>query len=309
MWKKKKNQADPNGQQQQKHGQQQEDLRQDLSQEAKYSGVYMIRLLFREKVRMPDSSSILEALKARLGRVEVLPGESETASFSLLDHQVVYADEQAVPSLLMMFEPAPVEAPLADPVARTQFWDCENGAELLDSCSWQVLISDFMAGGLEPLERADILANWLEVALEMFPDCEAVYVDASGKLLDAHTARRNPYEGTMRFVYWGIHARFFTIQGTEDDMVVDTLGLYALGLPDVQYHFRGLEPNEVVRHAYNTAIYQFLHLAPIESGHTIDGLSPDAKWFCRYESSLIQPVRDVLDIAAGEHAAGQRESS
>ena len=46
---------------------------------------------------------------------------------------------------------------------------------------------------------------------------------------------------------------FFTIQGGED-MLVDTLGMSLLFLPDLQYHFYGLDPNLMVNHAYNTAL-------------------------------------------------------
>ena len=38
-------------------------------------------------------------------------------------------------------------------------------------------------------------------------------------------------------------------------MLVDTLGMNTLFLPDLQYHFRGLDPNWIVNHAYNVASY------------------------------------------------------
>jgi hypothetical protein len=103
----------------------------------------------------------------------------------------------------------------------------------------------------------------------------------------------------------GVNARFFNIQGS-DDMVMDTFGLYALGIPDVQYHFHSIDPNVMVRHAYNTAIYQFENNVPIKSGNTIEG-EQGIPWKCQYERSLIQPARDVLDIAAGSFASGNRE--
>ena len=37
-------------------------------------------------------------------------------------------------------------------------------------------------------------------------------------------------------------------------MLVDTLGMSLLFLPDIQYHFHGLDPNLMVNHAYNTAL-------------------------------------------------------
>jgi len=216
-----------------------------------------------------------------------------------------YKDEKKVPSQLMLIECNPVKEPIGDAIARTQFWDCPEGVKLLDSCPWQVMASDFMAAALPYLERADILADWLEIVLDLFPQCVAVYFRASGKLLTADSIRKNPYTGPLRFFHGGVNARFFNIQGS-NDMLVDTLGLYALGLPDVQYHFHDLEPDDVVRHAYNTAIYQFENDAPIESGHTIGGIEPESKWRGQYEDSLIQPSRVVLDIAAGEFASGGR---
>ncbi len=281
-------------------------LRQDLSEKASHSGVYMMWLLFREKVPMPSAATLLEKLQTRFGAVDIVSGKGGIASFALTNHPVTYADGQQVPSQVMLTECTPVKEPLGDTIARTQFWDCPNGVELLDSCHWQVMASDFLARGLPPLERADILADWLEIVLELFPHCVAVYFAPSGKLLTPESVRENPYSGPLRFFHGGVNVRFFNIQGTTD-MLVDSLGMYALGLPDVQYHFHGLDPNEVVLHAYNTALYQFENDAPIESGHTIGGIEPESKWRCRYERALIQPDRDVLDIAAGECASGNRE--
>ncbi len=44
---------------------------------------------------------------------------------------------------------------------------------------------------------------------------------------------------------------------------------------------------------------------PIQDGDTIDGLRngqwvPEIQWVCRYEDSLVQPFRPVLDICLGE---------
>jgi len=85
----------------------------------------------------------------------------------------------------------------------------------------------------------------------------------------------------------------------------------AIDLPDVQYHFHSLDPNQVVNHAYNVASYIYANHAPIKSGETVNGLvngvlSQRAQWKCRYEDALIQPVRCVMDVCAGEYAAGQR---
>lgn len=92
-----------------------------------------------------------------------------------------------------------------------------------------------------------------------------VWIPASGKLLTRQQLLNNPYRGDDRFLYFGVNIRFFNIQGTED-MMVDSLGLYAVGLPDVQYHFHGLDPNDVVDHAYRAVGYLFGHDAPVKPG-------------------------------------------
>ena len=42
-----------------------------------------------------------------------------------------------------------------------------------------------------------------------------------------------PFES--RFIFYAVNVRFFNIQGT-NDMMVDTLGMNTLFLPDLQYH-------------------------------------------------------------------------
>ena len=39
-------------------------------------------------------------------------------------------------------------------------------------------------------------------------------------------------------------------------MLIDTVGMSTLFLPDLQYHFHNMDPNWVVNHAYNVASYK-----------------------------------------------------
>ena len=95
------------------------------------------------------------------------------------------------------------------------------------------------------------------------------------------------------------------------DMLIDTVGMSTLFLPDLQYHFHGMDPNWVVNHAYNAASYILEHDNPIQDGETIDGvadgqMSREIQWKCQYEDALIQPPRGVLDIHMGNYASGGR---
>ena len=130
------------------------------------------------------------------------------------------------------------------------------------------------------------------------------------KLFLAEDVRSHQIEGPDRFIRFGVNVRFFNIEGTED-MLIDTVGMSTLFLPDLQYHFHGMDPNWVVNHAYNVASYILEHDNPIQDGETIDGvadgqMSREIQWKCQYEDALIQPPRGVLDINMGKYASGGR---
>jgi hypothetical protein len=78
--------------------------------------------------------------------------------------------------------------------------------------------------------------------------------------------------------------------------VVDTVGLAPLGLPDVQCHFSGLDPAEVAALVDETARYLYVEGDVIDDGDTIEGLA-GAPWVCRHEAALVDPPRDVVDLA------------
>ena len=59
-----------------------------------------------------------------------------------------------------------------------------------------------------------------------------------------------------KFIHYAVNVRFFNIEGT-NDKIVDTIGMSTLFLPDLQYHFHDVNPNEVVNHAYNVLSYIF----------------------------------------------------
>ena len=288
-----------------------ETFRQNTMEEADFSHVYYMHLLFREEGERLMAETLQEELEKRYGRTDlVTDADHKLTSFALFRYLVEYKDEEKIPAQVMMMDYQPFDQERIDAFQRSQFWDCPQSGQILDKCRYELILADFLAAGLPYTERCDMLAGWLDLVLRLLPECEAVWFPASGKLLTREQLLENPYEDGLRFIYFGVNARFFTIDGSED-CVVDTLGLYAIGLPDVQYHYHGLDPNRVVNHAYNTAIYIFENHAPIKSGETIDGISENGidrsqQWKCQYERALIQPVRDVMDICAGEYASGGR---
>ena len=273
-------------------------------------GPFLIQLLFKEPAAMPGKEQMTAVMKKHIGAAECFCHDEKTAGFAALEHIAQFKDGK-VPVQLMVMGCAPFEGEGFDPFLMSQMWDCREDRErIFRECRYQVVATDMLAAALPALERANLDADFLDALAELYPACEAFYFPNCGKLFLAEDVRSHRLEGPDRFIRFGVNVRFFNIQGT-GDMLVDTLGMATLFLPDLQYHFHGMDPNWVVGHAYNMASYILEHDNPISSGETVDGvaegrMSRETQWKCQYEDALIQPPRAVLDVNMGEYASGRR---
>lgn len=273
-------------------------------------GPYLIQMLFKEQVEMPDKEKMTAVMEKHIGSTECFCYDKKMAGFAAQEH-IAEFKEGKCPVQLMVMKCDEFKGKGFDAFPMSQMWDCqENRERIFRECKYQVVATDMLAAALPALERANLDADFLEALAELYPTCEAFYFQNCGKLFLAEDVRSHQIEGTDRFIRFGVNVRFFNIEGTED-MLIDTVGMSTLFLPDLQYHFHDMNPNWVVNHAYNVASYILEHDNPIQDGETIDGVADgqmcrEIQWKCQYEDALIQPPREVLDICMGEYAAGRR---
>jgi hypothetical protein len=164
-----------------------------------------------------------------------------------------------------------------------------------------------MASGLPYKQRLDVFLDALSAILEVVP-CQAIHWRVSQQVLMPDRFLDSRIGGEGHFLFTGpLNVRFFDIGNAPEAKLADTMGLAALGLPDVQCHFHGLDPDEVVRVLYNLALYVFENGDVIESGQTVTGRDDGEPWTCRHEEALVSPRRVVLDVNPGPlFAAGHR---
>ena len=288
---------------------------QDTRQEAKEElekfdstirpgGVFMVQLLMKEKCDVPTAEGMTEILSKHLGKVEAFGDQNKEKgffSFAAWDYQSEFSDAK-VPVQLSIMGCEPFQADRIDEMRRSQMWNCQEDRDrILSECKYAVTSVDMLGGGLKAQIRANMLMDYLEALLELYPTCEAVYSLNSGKLILADTIRSGQVKGLDRFIQYCVNARFFNINGTNDH-VVDTLGLSLLYIEDLQYHFHDMDPNWVVGHAYSMASYILSNDCPIKNGDTIDGIADgrivqDIQWKCCFEDTLIGPQLTVLDLS------------
>lgn len=258
---------------------------------------------------MPDKSLMTSIMEKYFGDIECFCHDEKTAGFAIKKYPIEFKDAVVSPMLMVMGCHEAKDYQI-DELTRSQMWDCPDSQEILEKCKYQVVAVDMMGNGLNYKQRAEMLMDYMEALLEIYPTLEAIQFQTSGKMFSKKQLLNCQIPREDRFIYYAVNVRFFNIQNT-NDKIVDTLGMSILGLPDLQYHFHDLDINEVVNHAYNTASYIFENANSIKDGDSIDGLengriSMNVKWKCQYELSLIQPSREVIDIYTNEYAAGNR---
>lgn len=286
------------------------ELKQDLQQISdRPGGPFVIHLFMREKCEMPEKELMSKIMEKHLGDIDCVCHDNKIAEFAVKKYKAEFKDG-SMPPLLMITDCFSTDDYKIDEITRSQMWDCPESEEILNSCKYHVVATDMLGGAMDYKERAEMLMDYLEALVEIYPMCEAVQFQSSGKMFTKDKIIGHHIPKESRFIYFAVNVRFFNIQGTED-MIVDTLGMNTLYLPDLQYHFHDMDPNEVVNHAYNVLSYIYHNDCPIQSGETVDGtrngeMCRDIQWKCQFENSLIQPVRQVIDICMNEFASGKR---
>ena len=273
--------------------------------------IFMVHLLMEEMCQMPEKEFMNDIMIKHFGDVDCFCHDEKVAGFAPNKYKVYYKDaDKDIPPQLMIMGCIENQQPVMDEISASQTWDCPESEDILSACKYQVVATDMMASGLDYKERAEMLVNYIEALVEMFPMCKAVVFETSKKMLSRETIAECQIPKESRFIYYAVNVRFFNIQGG-NDMIVDSVGMSTLFMPDVQYHFHDVDPNAVVNHAYNTLSYMYDAANPIKSDDHIDGIengsmSLNVQWNVCYEESLIQPIREVLDVNMGEFAAGKR---
>lgn len=290
---------------------QNEVFKQDLSKEENPGAVFMIQLLMKEPVKLPEKDHMIEAMTKHLSDVDCFWHDDKGAGFAVKKYLAQFKDA-SIPPQLMITPCAPFDENNIDEFQKSQMWNCaEDRDRIFEECRYQVIATDMLAATLSIKDRAELDMDFMEALVELYPQCQAVYFHTSGKMFLADYIRNHQIPREDRFIHFAVNARFFNIQGT-NDMIVDTVGMSTLFLPDIQYHFHDMDPNWVVNHAYNAALYIFQNDNSLKDGDTIDGIvngqfDRNVQWKCHCEDALIQPARPVFDVCMGDYASGNRK--
>ena len=267
--------------------------------------IQMVEFLF-ESTPSYDAAHIAQRAEELLDSgIEKPEKNQDTLLFCHTKHQVEYKDG-TVPAqtAILATEKRPDATAYENRVQ--QSWSCEDAEERIASCTSSRLVTEMMSRLLEPFERIRLFHGVLQAFAEIAKPHAIVFnhsqqIVSGDEYLESCSADPIQRLGSL-------NVRFYNISNSEsDDMIMDLRGLDEIGLHDLQCHFRDLDPNEVSQVLFNTGLYIFENGPVIESGQTVAGTTPDSKWQCQFENSLLEPQRELLDLNPGApYAAGER---
>jgi hypothetical protein len=181
----------------------------------------------------------------------------------------------------------------------SQTWGFPQARRVLDQCQAVLTIGERFGRPVYPAQRLDVFRAAVLAVCRLTTPAAAWWPTAT-QLLPPPSPAGLPLMGLL-------NVRLFRVEGSNQDVVMDTLGLQAFGLPDLQCHCHDLELRRLAAYLRNAGSYIFERGDVIRDGDTIEGMEPGEKWRCLQEQALIPPDRLVIDLDPGEgYAAGQR---
>lgn len=274
----------------------------EKSSEFRRPGLLFVELMFHEKPVI-NIEQILNDLKANIGNVDLMTSSGEMTGFIFHDFPVKYQDA-TVPSQCVLY--STIEnidhEKLIPSLQQSRGW--REMKETVEKCRYKIRFSDFMPNHADIHSRISLFNSALKSILSRL-DCRAMHFLNSQRIVNPLDYINRLDEGDQ--LDGAMNVRFFRVQGSEE-MLMDTLGLNIFGLPDIQCHFKGLDPNDIAAVVGNSGYYVFEKGDIIDDGNTIRGVNDDDKWKCQHEESLAEPKRTVIDINPGfPYAAGERD--
>ena len=200
-------------------------LQQDLSKKDNPPGmVFMIHLLMENMCELPEQECMTEVMNRHLGETDCFTYSRDMAGFAPKKYLVHFEKERkSIPPQLMVMKCIETKQPLMDDIARSQLWDCPEAEHILASCKYQVIATDMLAAGLDYRERAEMLVDYIEALIEMFPSCKAVMFENSKKMFARDAILNCNIPKESRFIYYAVKLLIIAMNAIINIIVINVL--------------------------------------------------------------------------------------
>ena len=258
----------------------------DLSDpSAGHGGTYGVILLYRGPQPDLRSEAWLAALPTQVDATPTACGD-----WLLADHRhPMTVKDRTIPALSVVVA-CPVPDAEARAAALSQTWTWPGAADAVADVRSAVYVGE-MTGRALPREQR--LATLLPVISGIV---RATRADAVLWLPADYLVEPGRVRDHARDVL--VNVRRFRIEGTPGGVLVDTMGLASLGLPDLQCKVWAVEPGWITAELRNLGGYLLEYGDVLRDGQVVAGADRSVAWRVVSRSrALAEPARPVLDLA------------
>ena len=258
---------------------------------------YAVELLY-EIAPVFTKAEVLGQLRDRCGAVSAVDANSdEGLNFFFPAYRVPFKDDAMPVQVAVTVHDEPLEDPaLEKALARTLDWG--EVRAVADGHTAHVTLTDILAVQLDYRARLGLFQNVLQGLMELVMPA-AILWRPSMKVVDPMALLQALRPGDSRDALHGaVNVRRFKSAENPGRMLMDTLGLAAIGLPDLECAFDGLDPAKVQAVLMSLARYQYDLGDVLNDGRVVKIPGSDGAWVLQRGPSRQQPSRDVFALRA-----------
>lgn len=260
----------------------------------------MVKLFFESEPIFNDEK-IEQELKKRFKQIELTENTDKPTNsrhYLFKDYQVKFA-EGNIPAQATIFIPDENKIDYSELNASFgQSWSWSQAEETVKKCSYELLLTDLMSRNLDYRERIEYFQKFVASIISAM-EPSAVWIRNSEMVLKPTDFLEKSSQNNYQNVNVFMNVRLFNVQKTESEMIMDTLGLNSLGLPDFEFRFANYDTQQIAGLLFNYGHYIFENGVVIEHGNTIEGIEENSKWKCYFNHSQLEPKRIVIEINNG----------
>ncbi len=255
---------------------------------------YTVQLLYLTQP-VVDREGLLQTLRRRRRTDETRRGETETQLTFAFPEVRVRLDSGLVCAACSLSARPPRSTDLA--TALHQSWSWPGARNVVPNCTGLLEMVDLLGHRIPYRQRLALLYDVVDAILEAVPLCVAIHWKPAGHLVLPAEYLRVRKESRRLGAYPAVNVRMFQT-GTADhrEISMDTLGLGAIGLRDLQATLVGRDPSTLARVLFTTAQYLVDHGDVLKDGQKVQGERREERWVCRERLSLIEPQRAVVEL-------------
>jgi hypothetical protein len=248
------------------------------------------KLLFKNKPVI-DSAAVLDLFRQTYPSAEIA-GEGDTVLFAIPEIKIELSDA-TIPAQCSILGIG--QANVLPEEALQQNWHWQDAATITAECRYELFVNDFMTRTLDYKTRQELFTAFL-IAVVKATQPDVVYSLPAKKLIP-FSMLLDSWEKQLALLDILINVRLYNVSNSADgELIMDTIGLNAFGLPDLEIRFVNDNPTEVANLLWNYAYYIFDKGDIIEDGNTVQGIQPDTILTCQHAASLLPPGRQVISI-------------